>query len=49
MIPRKSISGLYFPTEVTFFSCQLCERERCQGRKAPFDEGLKQKYGLSEE
>ncbi len=49
MIPRKSISGFYFPTEVTFFSCQLCERERCQGRKAPFDEGLKQKYGLSEE
>jgi len=49
MIPRKSVSGIYFPTEVSFFSCQLCERERCPGRKAVFDETLKQTYGLSEE
>lgn len=49
MIPRKSVSGIYFPTEVSFFSCQLCERVRCPGRKAAFDETLKQTYGLTEE
>jgi hypothetical protein len=49
MIPRKSISGLYFPTEATFFSCQLCPRERCPARVAPYDEKLKKKYGLDEE
>jgi len=49
MIPRKSVSGLYFPTEVTFFSCQLCQREHCPARKAPYNEKLKKKYGLDEE
>jgi hypothetical protein len=36
MIPRKSISGIFFPSEEGFSACQLCERERCSGRKAPF-------------
>ncbi|UCC38579.1 MAG: vitamin B12 dependent methionine synthase [Candidatus Aminicenantes bacterium] len=49
MIPRKSISGIYFPAEVTFLSCQLCPRERCPARKAPYDEDLKKKYGLDDE
>ena len=49
MLPRKSISGIVFPTEVTFYSCQLCQRERCEGRKAPYDETLKEKYGLGDE
>ena len=49
MIPRKSISGILFPTEVTFFSCQLCPRERCPARKALYDENLKKKYGLADE
>jgi hypothetical protein len=49
MIPRKSVSGLYFPTEVTFSSCQLCRREHCPVRKAFYDEKLKKKYGLDEE
>lgn len=49
MIPRKSISGIYFPTEVTFFSCQLCPRERCPARQAPYDEDLKKKYRLDDE
>ena len=40
MIPRKSISGIYFPSEVTFFSCQLCPRERCESRKARFNEEM---------
>lgn len=46
MIPRKSVSGIYFPTEVTFHSCQLCPREHCEGRRAPFDEALAREYGL---
>jgi len=33
MIPRKSVSGIYFPTEVTIYSCQLCPRQHCEGRK----------------
>jgi len=49
MIPRKSISGIFFPREVTFLSCQLCPRERCPARKAPHDDNLRQKYGLAEE
>ena len=49
MLPRKSISGIVFPTEVTFSSCQLCPRERCEGRKALYDEALKEKYGLVDE
>ena len=49
MLPRKSISGIVFPTEVTFSSCQLCPREGCEARKAPYDEALKAKYGLADE
>jgi hypothetical protein len=49
MIPRKSISGVFFPTEVKFFSCQLCPRKGCPARKAPYDEMLREKYGLSDE
>ena len=40
MIPSKSVSGFYFATETTFESCQLCQRERCPSRRAPYDEGL---------
>jgi hypothetical protein len=36
MIPRKSISGIFFPSEEGFSACQLCDRPRCQGRKAPY-------------
>ena len=46
MIPRKSVSGIYFPTEVTFYSCQLCPRQPCEGRKARFDENLAKEYGI---
>ena len=46
MLPAKSISGLYFPTEVSFFSCQLCPRERCESRKAKYDPQLAQEYGI---
>jgi hypothetical protein len=46
MIPRKSVSGIYFPTEVTFYSCQLCSRQHCEGRKARFNENLAKEYGI---
>ena len=46
MLPRKSVSGIYFPSEVSFFSCQLCPRDRCDGRKAPYDETLAKQYGV---
>jgi hypothetical protein len=36
MIPRKSISGVLFPSEEGFVTCELCDRERCPGRKAPW-------------
>lgn len=47
MIPRKSVSGVYFPTEFHFESCQLCPRERCEGRKAPYDDKLSKSYSAS--
>ncbi len=40
MAPIKSVSGILFPTEATFESCQLCPRERCPGRRAPYDQSL---------
>ena len=43
MLPRKSISGILFPSEEGFVACQLCEREHCPGRKAAFDSGT-EKY-----
>jgi len=40
MMPNKSVSGMRFATEVDFHSCQLCHREKCPGRSAPFDPEL---------
>ena len=44
MVPVKSVSGIYFPTEIKFESCQLCPREKCIGRKAPYDPERAKKY-----
>jgi len=49
MLPLKSVSGMYFATEVTFESCELCPRERCPGRRAKYDEKAKDKYFPSTE
>jgi hypothetical protein len=43
MVPVKSVSGIRFPTEVSFESCQLCAREKCPGRRAPYDKDLFEK------
>jgi hypothetical protein len=37
MIPRKSISGILFPSEEGFTACQLCPREKCPSRRAAYD------------
>ena len=40
MIPTMSVSGIVFPTETEFASCQVCHREGCPRRTAPFDEAV---------
>jgi hypothetical protein len=47
MLPRKSVSGLFFPSETTFFSCRLCPRPHCQSRKARYDDKAVKEYGLA--
>jgi hypothetical protein len=44
MLPRKSLSGIYFSTEKDFVSCQLCSRKNCSGRMAEFDEKMYERY-----
>ena len=44
MIPRKSISGIYFPTEIAFEACQLCPRDDCPARRAPYNEKEAKEY-----
>ena len=44
MKPNKSVSGIRFPTEIDFRSCQLCHRENCSSRSAPFDRILWETY-----
>lgn len=46
MIPNKSVSGIYFPTEKSFSSCQVCPRNGCRGRRAPYDATLLQEYKM---
>jgi hypothetical protein len=46
MIPRKSVSGIIFPKEVTFTACQLCPREKCSSREAAYSESLRASHGL---
>ncbi len=40
MSPVKSLSGIRFPTEKNFRSCQLCRRKNCPSRSAFFDPAL---------
>ncbi|MBU2536142.1 MAG: vitamin B12 dependent-methionine synthase activation domain-containing protein [Chloroflexota bacterium] len=44
MVPIKSVSGIFFPTEVSFESCQICPREQCIGRRAAYDPEVVKKY-----
>jgi hypothetical protein len=47
MTPIKSVSGIFFPTEVRFESCQLCARPNCPGRRTQYDPASAAKYGVS--
>ena len=40
MVPNKTTSGILFPTEADFRSCEVCHREDCPSRHAPFNEQL---------
>jgi hypothetical protein len=40
MTPNKTISGILFPTEKDFRSCEVCHRDNCISRQAPFNKHL---------
>ncbi len=40
MVPNKTVSGIRFSTETDFRSCQVCHRQECPSRSAPFDPKL---------
>jgi hypothetical protein len=40
MAPVKTVSGVLFATQTDFKSCQVCQREDCRNRQAPFDSAL---------
>ena len=46
MLPRKSISGLFFPSAEAFSACRLCPRDSCPGRKLPGDGAEWERYRL---
>jgi hypothetical protein len=37
MMPLKSLSRIIFPSETTFYACQLCPIEKCPSRRVPYD------------
>ena len=41
MSPLKSVSGIFFPSEHSYENCRLCRREKCPGRRAPYDASLR--------
>jgi predicted transcriptional regulator len=40
MVPNKTTSGILFTTEEDFRSCEVCHREDCPSRHAPFNKTL---------
>ena len=40
MVPNQTNSGLMFPTETDFQSCEMCHRDNCPLRHAPFNKDL---------
>ena len=49
MLPRKSVSGILFPSETTFVSCSLCPRKRCPRRRTPYNGEELKRYGVESE
>jgi hypothetical protein len=48
MIPRQSVSGLLFETEVDFVNCQLCPRKICSNRRVAYDPSLLERYQIDQ-
>lgn len=46
MVPVKSVSGLLFPSEAGFESCELCSRDKCMGRRAAYDPKHVELFGV---
>ena len=46
MLPIKSVSGIRFPKEGTYENCQLCPREKCPSRKAPYDKEFEDSFNI---
>jgi hypothetical protein len=44
MLPTKSVSGLRFSVNYDFETCNLCPRENCPSRRAPYDQEQVAKY-----
>ena len=44
MQPNKSLSGIRYPSEIDFRTCQLCHKENCPTRQLPLDEEVIKKY-----
>mgnify|MGYP001025376874 CR=1 FL=1 len=44
MKPIKSRSGIVFPNDTGFVSCQLCTQLKCPGRRAKYDPELAKEY-----
>jgi hypothetical protein len=44
MKPIKSRSGILFPNDTGFLSCQLCTQFQCPGRRAKYDPELQKQY-----
>ena len=46
MVPVKTVSGLLFPSEAGFESCELCSREKYMGRRAAYDPKQVEIFGV---
>ncbi len=46
LYPVKSVSGLIFPSDISYVNCMLCTKKNCESRRAPFNAELyKEKLG----
>lgn len=46
MLPNKTLSGIRYPSEIDFKTCQLCHKENCPTRQIPLDEKLIKKLEI---
>jgi len=40
MLPNQSVSGIRYTSESDFWNCELCPRDQCSHRRAPYNESL---------